>query len=221
MKLPEPGTIEIAPSVLSADFAYLACEVDDITKAGAKIVHLDIMDGHFVPNITFGAPIVANLRKHSNLCFDAHLMISEPHKYIADFAKAGADHITIHIETTHDPVGLISQIHDLGCSAGITLNPGTDVRTIEKFAPLCEMVLVMTVQPGFGGQKFMDDAARKCITLRKILGTDVRIEVDGGINKDTAAKVIEYGADTLVAGSAVFGMADRALAMRQILGAEK
>lgn len=221
MRLPKAGTIEIAPSVLSADFANLASEVQEITDAGAKIVHLDIMDGHFVPNITFGPPVIAKLRKYSDLCFDAHLMIAEPDKYVADFAKAGADHITVHIETTDEPVGLINKIHDLGCTAGITLNPATSLSTIEKVAPMCEMVLVMTVVPGFGGQSFMDDAAQKCIKLREIVGADVRIQVDGGVDPSTSPVVISYGADTLVAGSAVFGKNNRKEAIDAILSAHK
>ena len=221
MRLPDAGTIEIAPSVLSADFARLAEEVDDITRAGAQIVHLDVMDGHFVPNLTFGAPVVAKLRKYSELCFDAHLMIENPEKYVEDFAKAGADHITIHIEATDDPEGLIKRIHDLGCSAGVTLKPKTEVSTIEKYAKMCEMVLVMTVEPGFGGQSFMDDAARKCIAIREIVGPNVRIQVDGGIDPETAPVAVSYGADTLVAGSAVFGKPDRKAAIEGILGACK
>lgn len=221
MRLPKAGTIEIAPSILSADFANLASEVQEITDAGAKIVHLDIMDGHFVPNITFGAPVVAKLREYSDLCFDAHLMIAEPEKYIADFAKAGADHITVHIETTDDPVGLIGRIHDLGCTAGITLNPATKLSAIEKVAHLCEMVLVMTVVPGFGGQSFMEDSAKKCIDLRNLVGPDIRIEVDGGVDPSTAPVVISYGGDTLVAGSAVFGKDNRKQAIDAILASHK
>lgn len=221
MKLPPAGTIEVAPSVLSADFARLADETKVIEDAGVKIVHLDVMDGHFVPNLTFGAPVVAKLRKYSDLCFDAHLMIENPEKYIEDFAKAGSDHITFHVETTNDPVDLINQIHKLGLTAGVSIKPNTPVREIYNCAKLCEMILVMTVEPGFGGQSYMDDAARKCLEIRELVGPDVRIQVDGGIAPDTAGTVVGYGADTLVAGSAVFNETDRKAAIDAILEACK
>lgn len=221
MKLPETGTIEIAPSVLSADFARLADEVQDITKAGAKIVHLDVMDGHFVPNITFGAPIVANLRKYSDLCFDTHLMIADPEKYLDDFVKAGSDHITFHAEAVDNSEDLIKKIHDKGITAGVSIKPATPAKVIEKYAHTCEMILVMTVEPGFGGQSFMDDAAQKCKEIRKMVGESTRIQVDGGIAPETSGIVVSYGADTLVAGSAVFGKQDRKAAIEHILAACK
>jgi len=216
MRLPPAGTIEIAPSVLSADFGKLASEIGEVTSAGVKIIHLDVMDGHFVPNLTIGPPVIAKLRKHSDLVFDSHLMISEPHKYIEAFAKAGVDNITFHIEVVDDPAAMVARIHDLGCTAGITLNPETPVEAIAEAAPLCEMVLVMTVHPGFGGQQFMPDAARKIVEVRKIVGPDVRIEVDGGIDPQTAPIVVGHGADTLVAGNAIFGKPDRAAAIEAI-----
>ena len=216
MRLPKAGTIEIAPSVLSADFARLAEEIAEITEAGVKIVHLDVMDGHFVPNITIGPPVIAKLRSVSDLVFDAHLMISDPEKYAEPFARAGADHITFHIETTDDPERLVEKLHDLGCTAGICLNPETPVEAIEAVAPICEMVLVMTVHPGFGGQAFMPDAAKKIARIRKLVGPDVRIEVDGGIDPQTAPKAVSYGADTLVAGNAIFGETDRVAAINAI-----
>ncbi len=216
MRLPKAGTIEIAPSVLSADFARLAEEIAEITEAGVKIVHLDVMDGHFVPNITIGPPVIAKLRSVSDLVFDAHLMISDPEKYADPFARAGADHITFHIETTDDPERLVEKLHDLGCTAGICLNPETPVEAIEAVAPICEMVLVMTVHPGFGGQAFMPDAAKKIARIRKLVGPDVRIEVDGGIDPQTAPKAVSYGADTLVAGNAIFGETDRVAAINAI-----
>jgi len=211
--LPSPGTIEIVPSILSADFARLADEIAVVASAGVKMIHLDIMDGHFVPNITIGPPVIAKLRKHSDLLFDTHLMISEPARYVESFAKAGADNITFHIETADEPSQIVDRIHDLGCTAGITLNPETPVESIEKVAPLCDMVLVMTVHPGFGGQVFLDEAARKVIAIRKIVGPDVRVEVDGGIDSETAPIVVSYGADTLVAGNAIFGKSDRIAAI--------
>jgi ribulose-phosphate 3-epimerase len=216
MRLPKAGTIEVVPSVLSADFARLADEIDIITSAGVRIVHLDVMDGHFVPNITIGPPVIAKLRKVSNLVFDAHLMISEPERYAERFIEAGADHITFHIEVAEDPPKLIDKLHKLDCSAGLCLNPETPVDTIREFAPLCEMVLVMTVHPGFGGQEFIPEAAKKIAKIREIAGPDVRIEVDGGIDPETTPIVVSYGADTLVAGNAIFGQTDRIAAINAI-----
>jgi ribulose-phosphate 3-epimerase len=216
MRLPKAGTIEIAPSILSADFARLAEEIAEVTAAGVNIVHLDVMDGHFVPNITIGPPVIAKLRKVSGLVFDAHLMISEPAKYAEPFARAGVDHITFHIEAADDPHRLIEKLHQLGCTAGICLNPQTPVEAIEALAPLCEMVLVMTVHPGFGGQAFMPEAAKKIVRIRELVGPDIRIEVDGGIDPQTASTVVSYGADTLVAGKAIFAESDRIAAINAI-----
>jgi ribulose-phosphate 3-epimerase len=214
--LPNPGTIQIVPSILSADFARLADEIALVASAGIRMIHLDVMDGHFVPNITIGPPVIGKLRKHSDLVFDAHLMISEPDRYAEAFAKAGADNITFHIEAAEEPGRLVDRIHALGCTAGITLNPETPVEAIAKVAPLCDMVLVMTVHPGFGGQEFIDAAARKVIAVRRIVGPDIRIEVDGGIDRETTPIVVSYGADTLVAGSAIFGEPDRLAAIKAI-----
>jgi ribulose-phosphate 3-epimerase len=216
MRLPKAGTIEINPSLLSSDFAHLADEVAVIASAGVKMVHLDVMDGHFVPNITIGPPVVAKLRRVSDLVFDAHLMISEPARYADHFIKAGVDHVTFHIEVAGDPRKLIDKLHDSGCSAGICLNPETPVEAIEKVAPLCDMVLVMTVHPGFGAQEFMPEAAEKVIEVREIVGPDIRVEVDGGINPQTTPTVVSYGADTLVAGSAIFNKRDRIAAIKAI-----
>ncbi|MDO8302400.1 MAG: ribulose-phosphate 3-epimerase [Sedimentisphaerales bacterium] len=218
-QLPKTGTIEIAPSILSADFANLAEEIRQVAAAGVKMLHLDVMDGHFVPNITFGPPVVAKLRKHSDLFFDTHLMITDPEKYAPEFVKAGSDHISFHIETTKQPEKLIDKLHKMGVTAGITLNPETPVETIEKVAPMCDMILVMTVHPGFGGQSFIDEAAKKCVCIRQIVGPNIRIEVDGGIDQKTTPAVISYGADTLVAGNAVFGKPDRAAAIKAIMDA--
>ncbi len=204
------------PSVLSADFANLADEVAVIASAGIKVVHLDVMDGHFVPNITIGPPVIAKLRKVSDLVFDAHLMISEPDRYAKHFAEAGANHITFHIEVADDPLKLIDKLHDLGCTAGICLNPETPVEEIEKVAPFCDMVLVMTVHPGFGGQEFMPEAAKKVRQVREIVGPEIRVEVDGGIDPETTPIVVSYGADTLVAGNAIFGETDRIAAIGAI-----
>ena len=216
MRLPKAGTIEIVPSILSADFAKLADEIAEIESAGVNVVHLDIMDGHFVPNITIGLPVVAKLRKYSNLVFDCHLMISEPEKYAERFVEAGANHITFHIEATDKPEKLIDMLHKLGCTAGICLNPETPVETIEAVAPLCDMVLVMTVEPGFGAQEFIPEAAKKIVRVREIVGPEIRVEVDGGIDAETAPTVVSYGADTLVAGNAIFAKTDRIAAINAI-----
>jgi len=219
--LPSPGTIEIVPSILSADFARLADEIAIVESAGVQMVHLDVMDGHFVPNITIGPPVIAKLRKHTRLAFDTHLMISEPARYAEAFAQAGADNITFHIEVTDEPAAVIDKIHALGCTAGISLNPETPVESIAEAAPLCDMVLVMTVHPGFGGQEFMDEAARKVTAVRRIVGPNIRVEVDGGIDPRTAPIVVSYGADTLVAGNAIFGRPDRVAAIKAIRDACK
>ena len=217
LRLPQAGTIEISPSILSADFADLGSEIAEVTAAGVKMVHIDVMDGHFVPNITIGPPVVAKLRKCSKLVFDTHLMITDPEKYAKDFVEAGADHITFHIETVDEPLKFIDHLHGLGVTCGVTLNPETDVEAIEKVAPHCDMILVMTVHPGFGGQKFIDSAAKKCVRIREIVGPDIRIEVDGGIGPTTAYAATSYGADTLVAGYSIFSKSDRAGAIKAIM----
>lgn len=215
-RLPKTGSIEVVPSILSADFAKLADEIAQVEAAGVRMVHLDVMDGHFVPNITIGPPVIAKLRRHTNLVFDSHLMISDPDEYAERFAQAGVNHITFHIETAADPVALIETLHGCGCTAGVCLNPETPVADIEKAAPLCDMVLVMTVHPGFGAQKFIPEAAAKVVRVREIVGPDIRVEVDGGIDPRTAPLVVSYGADTLVAGNAVFSKPDRAAAINAI-----
>ncbi len=216
MQLPKAGTIEVVPSILSADFAKLADEIAVIESAGVSMVHLDVMDGHFVPNITIGPPVIAKLRKVSNLVFDSHLMISEPAKYAERFVEAGANHITFHIEAADEPKKLIDRLHKLGATAGICLNPETPVEAIEAVAPLCDMVLVMTVQPGFGAQNFMPEAAKKIAQIREIVGPDIRVEVDGGIDPQNTPIVVSYGADTLVVGNAIFSKSDRIAAINAI-----
>ena len=221
MKLFEAGTIEIVPSILSADFANLADEIAQVEKAGVKMVHLDVMDGHFVPNITIGPPVIAKLRKCSNLVFDSHLMISEPERYAENFAEAGVNHLTFHIEVAKKPKELIKRLHGWGMTAGVCLNPETPVGAIKKVGPLCDMVLVMTVHPGFGGQSFMPEAAKKVVDVRRLVGPKLRVEVEGGIDPDTTPIVVGYGADTLVAGNAIFGTKDRVAAIRAIEAAAK
>lgn len=218
-RLPKPGTIEVAPSILSADFANLASEIRQVTEAGAQIVHVDVMDGHFVPNLTIGPPVVKWIRRCTKAVLDVHLMITDPQEYAPRFIEAGADNITFHIETVDKPKQFIKDLRRLGVSVGVTLNPKTPVEAVLEYVPLCDMVLVMTVEPGFGGQEFMDPAARKCIAIRDRFGQSVRVEVDGGINASTAGTVTGYGADTLVAGYAIFSQKDRARAIRRILDA--
>jgi ribulose-phosphate 3-epimerase len=215
-KLPKAGTIEVVPSILSSDFARLADEIAEIESAGVNMVHLDIMDGHFVPNITIGPPVVEKLRKHSNLFFDCHLMITDPRKFAPIFIKAGANNLTFHIEAEKNPAELIKMLHDMGATAGLCLNPETPVKAIEKVAPLADMILVLTVHPGFGAQQFIPEAAKKIVQVRKIVGPDIRVEVDGGIDPQTTPLVVSYGADTIVAGNAIFSKPDRIAAINAI-----
>jgi ribulose-phosphate 3-epimerase len=219
MRLPRAGTIEIVPSVLAADFGCLAAEVAQVEAAGVKMVQFDIMDGHFVPNISFGPPIVAALRPRSTLVFDVQLMISEPRRYMEAFIRAGADHITFHIETEERPLDLVESLHKAGVTAGVALNPETDVLRIIDVAPYCELVLVMTVHPGFGGQEFLPKTAEKVRQVRELVGPAIRVQVDGGISPQTAPLVVANGADTLVAGSAIFSQADRPAAINELRSA--
>jgi ribulose-phosphate 3-epimerase len=216
MRLPRAGTVEIVPSVLAADFGYLAAEVAQVEAAGVKMIQFDIMDGHFVPNISFGPPLVAALRPRTTLAFDVQLMISEPQRYAQAFVRAGADHITFHIETVDRPLDLVNDLHRAGVTAGVALNPETDVLKIIDVAPYCELVLVMTVHPGFGGQEFIPELAEKVRRVRELVGPATRIEVDGGISPETTPQVVRSGADTLVAGSAIFSKTDRRAAIAEL-----
>lgn len=195
----------IAPSILSADFANLERDMKAVEAAGAEWIHVDVMDGHFVPNLTIGAPVVKSLRKVTSLPLDCHLMIDAPERYIKDFAEAGATYITVHVEATKDPVGLLKDIRSLGCKAGITLRPATAVEAIIPFLEMVDLVLVMTVDPGFSGQKFMVEQVEKIKTIRaelKRIGSKALIEVDGGVNAETVGMCKD--ADVLVAGNYVF-----------------
>lgn len=215
-------SIKIAPSVLSADFAKMGEEIKSVEKAGADIIHLDVMDGVFVPNITFGIKMVADVRRITSLLLDCHLMIVHPEKYVKDFAKAGADYITVHYEACGENLkDTLLLIKENNVKCGLVINPDTPVEKIENLIPLCDMVLVMSVFPGFGGQKFIADVLDKCRAIRKIIdenNLDCLLEIDGGINADTAKSAREAGCDVLVAGSAVFGASDRVAAISAVRG---
>lgn len=209
--------VAICPSILSADFACLADEVKDVEKGGADYIHLDLMDGHFVPNLTFGVPVISSLRKYTSTPFDAHLMVEHPETYIDGLKKAGVTYVTVHQEACIHLDRVIQQIHEAGMKAGAALNPATPVSSLECVAGMVDMILIMSVNPGFGGQKFIPYTLDKIRAARSLLtksgNTTAVIEVDGGVNSKTVQAVREAGADFLVAGSAVFGAKDRAAAI--------
>jgi len=214
--------LKIAPSILSADFARLGEEIRDVEQGGADWVHVDVMDGHFVPNMTIGPLVVNAIRPVTKLPLDVHLMIENPDRYVEAFAKAGADYITVHAEACVHLHRTLHHIKELGVKAGVVLNPATPLSAIELVLEDVDLVLLMTVNPGFGGQAFIPSMAAKIASLRAMLDErglhQVSIEVDGGINEQTAKIVTEAGADVLVAGNAVFGEKDRAGAIRRIRG---
>ena len=199
--------IKISPSILSADFSKLSSEISELEKAGADFIHVDVMDGHFVPNITVGPEVIKDLKKHTSLPFDVHLMISPVHKYIKNFAEAGADIITIHPESTDNLIETINEIKKFGKKAGISLNPKTTIEKVMPVLSLIDLVLIMSVNPGFGGQKFIKETLEKVKLLRKEIDQkklSVEIEIDGGINFDNAKIAKEAGVDILVSGTTIF-----------------
>ncbi len=201
------NSITVAPSLLAADFSRLAEGIKSIEDAGAELLHLDIMDGHLVPNISFGPPVIKALRPHSKMIFDTHLMITDPLKYVKSFADSGSDHLTFHIECNDNPDDVIKAINDHGMTAGLTLKPGTPASTIIPYLDRIDMVLIMSVEPGFGGQSFMIDMMPKVSEIRRaiqVCGRPVHLEIDGGIDEKTVHTASAAGAAMMVAGTAVF-----------------
>lgn len=199
-------SVKISPSVLTADFLTLKDDIKRLEDAGTDMLHLDVMDGIFVPNISFGVPVIKSIKKHTSLPLDVHLMIDRPHRYIKQFAEV-ADYLGFHYEAGSDVAETLKEIRNSGCKACLTIKPCTEPQEIFEYLPLCDMVLVMSVEPGFGGQKFMPQALEKLSVLRKEItkrGLDIMLEVDGGINAETAPLAVNAGADVLVAGNYVF-----------------
>lgn len=213
---------EIAPSILSADFAKLGEEIRAIEEGGAKILHFDVMDGRFVPNITIGLPVLKSIAKCTKLKIDTHLMIVEPSRYAVQFVEAGADMVSVHVEADVHLQRTLTAIREAGGEAGIAINPATPLVSLEEALPYADFILLMSVNPGFGGQKFIPTSIDKLLRLKAMIeqrNLNVRIEIDGGIDVDNIAKVVESGAEMIVAGSAVFGKNDPAQAVRNLIDA--
>ena len=213
--------IKISPSILACDFANLQSELEKIEKAGADYAHVDVMDGVFVPNITLGPVVIKSMRKYSGLVFDVHLMITEPQRYLDDFAAAGADIITVHYESTGDPAGALRRIRELGCRAGLSIKPGTDPEVLRGLIDLCDLILIMTVEPGFGGQSFIPATVphiEAAAAMIRESGRKIELEVDGGISPANVRVVLDAGADVIVAGSAVFKSDDVAATVAALRG---
>lgn len=211
--------IQVAPSILSADFANLGRDVAMVAEAGADLIHVDVMDGHFVPNLTIGPAHVKTLKRITDVPLDVHLMIDNPREQLSWYIDAGADSITVHVEACDDLAAILSVIHDAGIKAALSLNPETDASALDGYLALVDMVLVMSVHPGFGGQSFIESSLDKIRRIRAIcdaVGANPRIEVDGGISSRNAATVVEAGADVLVAGSAIFCADDPAAELRSL-----
>ncbi|MDD6274514.1 MAG: ribulose-phosphate 3-epimerase [Clostridiaceae bacterium] len=211
--------ITFSPSILAADFAALGRDISAVEKAGAGYLHFDVMDGHFVPNISFGLPVLRSVRKVTGLPLDVHLMISEPDRYLEEFIAAGADIVTVHWESEGDTRAQIRRIRELGAKASVSIRPGTPLAEILPLLPELDMVLIMTVEPGFGGQGFIPETIPKIRELRRIIkeqGYACDIEIDGGVTRENVAEIAKYGANVIVAGSAVFAAADPGEALREL-----